>query len=300
MGGSQMATDSSVYARVERLYSPLWLTTVFSPEVDAEFEALGLHPLERYFATRVAPIGAVSAPVVVATFFNFSPAAVERTIPEIWTRLSPQQLLDAQLAGVHRKLTRALAPLDGTVVPEALALLRRAAESATDHPEGRPLFAGYAAFPWPEDRYLQLWHAHYLLREFRGDGHISILASEGLSGLEALLLHIAWTPALRPCSVPREAGPTPSGTEPPTSSEAQAGSAGTSSSRSHQPGGPIGNGSRPARTTATPRPTGRPPATTWRSSPRSARRSGTPCAPTAPACSATSSRTTSCCGLERC
>jgi len=198
MGGSQMATDSSVCARVERSYSPLWLTTVFSPEVDAEFEALGLHPLERYFATRAAPIGAVSAPVVVATFFNFSPAAVGRTIPEIWTRLSPQQLLDAQLAGVHRKLTRALAPLDGTVVPEALALLRRAAESATDHPEGRPLFAGYAALPWPEDRYLQLWHAHYLLREFRGDGHISILASEGLSGLEALLLHIAWTPALGP------------------------------------------------------------------------------------------------------
>ena len=102
------------------------------------------------------------------------------------------------MAGVHRKLTRALAPLDGTVVPEALALLRRAAESATGHPEGRPLFAGYAALPWPEDRYLQLWHAHYLLREFRGDGHISILASEGLSGLEALLLHIAWTPALGP------------------------------------------------------------------------------------------------------
>jgi Helix-turn-helix family len=211
MGGSQMATDSSVYARVERLYSPLWLTTVFSPQVDAEFEALGLHPLERYF----------------------------------------------------------------------------------EHPEGRPLFAGYAALPWPEDRYLQLWHAHYLLREFRGDGHISILASEGLSGLEALLLHIAWTPALGPCSVPREAGPTTSGTEPPTSSEAPAGSAGMSSSHSHQPGVPIGNGSRPARTTATPRPTGRPPTTTWRSSPRSARRSGTPCAPTAPACSATSSRTTS-------
>jgi hypothetical protein len=87
-----MATDSSVHARVERLYSPLWLTTVFSPEVDAEFEALGLHPLQRYFASRVAPIGAVSAPVVVATFLNFSPAAVERTIPEIWTRLRPQQL----------------------------------------------------------------------------------------------------------------------------------------------------------------------------------------------------------------
>lgn len=202
MGAPQLPTESTIdvdrYATVERVFSPLWLTTVFSPDVDAEFEALGLHPLERYFATRVAPVGAVSVPVVVATFFNFSPAAVSGTIPEIWERLAPQQLLDAQLAGVHRKLVRALAPLDDRIVPEALALLRRAAESASDRPEGRPLFAGYASLPWPDDPHLQLWHAHYLLREFRGDGHISVLVSEGLSGLEALLLHIAWTPALGP------------------------------------------------------------------------------------------------------
>lgn len=203
MGAPRRPTDSTRIdaarsATVERVYSPLWLTTVFSPDVDAAFEPLGLHPLERYFATRVAPVGAVSVPVVVATFFNFSPAAVAGTIPEIWERLAPQQLLDAQLAGVHRKLTRALAPLDDTVVPEALALLRRAAESACDRPEGRPLFAGYASLPWPDDPHLQLWHAHYLLREFRGDGHISVLVSEGLTGLEALLLHIAWTPVLGP------------------------------------------------------------------------------------------------------
>src|SRR5262245_51163670 len=90
--------DALPFGMVERLYSPLWLTTVFSPDVDAEFEAIGLQPLERYFATRVAPVGAVSASVVVATFFNFSPAAVEVTIPQIWERFTPGQLLDAQLA----------------------------------------------------------------------------------------------------------------------------------------------------------------------------------------------------------
>jgi hypothetical protein len=190
--------DNGLCATVERLYSPLWLTTVFSPEVDAAFEGLGLRPLERYFATRVAPVGAVSAPVVVATFFNFSPAAVAATIPDIWQRFTPGQLLDAQTAGVHRKLTRALDPLDDAVVPEALGLLRRAAECASANPEGRPLFAGYASLPWPDDPDLQLWHAHYLLREFRGDGHIAVLVSEGLTGLEALLLHIALVPALGP------------------------------------------------------------------------------------------------------
>src|SRR5262249_46840190 len=147
--------DALPFGTVERLYSPLWLTTVFSADVDAEFETLGLQPLERYFATRVAPVGPVSASVVVATFFNFSPAAVEATIPQIWERFTPRQLLDAQLAGVHQKLGRALGTLDDDVVAEVLTLLRRAAEAACDHPEGRPLFAGYAALPWPDDPYLQ-------------------------------------------------------------------------------------------------------------------------------------------------
>ena len=34
-----------------------------------------------------------------------------------------------------------------------------------------------------------LWHAQSLLREYRGDGHVSLLLTEGLSGLEALIVH---------------------------------------------------------------------------------------------------------------
>ena len=43
-----------------------------------------------------------------------------------------------------------------------------------------------------------LWHAHYLLREFRGDGHIAALVAEGFTGAEALALHIAQVPAIGP------------------------------------------------------------------------------------------------------
>jgi hypothetical protein len=154
--------------------------------------------VERYFATRVAPLGAVAAPVVIATFFNFSPAVLVGAIPDVWQQFTPQQLLDAQLDGVHRKLTRALSQFDDATIAEAAALLRRAAEAACEHPEGRPLFAAYAALPWPDDLLLQLWHAHYLPREFRGDGHIAVLAAEGLTGIEALQLHIAFVPAVGP------------------------------------------------------------------------------------------------------
>jgi hypothetical protein len=34
-----------------------------------------------------------------------------------------------------------------------------------------------------------LWHAQTLLREFRGDGHIAAMTVEGVSGVEALIIH---------------------------------------------------------------------------------------------------------------
>jgi hypothetical protein len=76
-------------------------------------------------------------------------------------------------------------------VNEVLALTRRAAEAACEHAQGRPLFAAHAALPWPKEPVLQLWHAQTLLREFRGDGHVACLLSEGVGGLEALILHAA-------------------------------------------------------------------------------------------------------------
>jgi hypothetical protein len=88
--------------------------------------------------------------------------------------------------------------VDDATIAEATALLRRAADAACEHPEGRPLFAGYASLPWPDDPRLQLWHAHYRLREFRGDGHIAVLTADGLTGIEALQLHIAYAPRVGP------------------------------------------------------------------------------------------------------
>jgi hypothetical protein len=34
-----------------------------------------------------------------------------------------------------------------------------------------------------------LWHAESLLREYRGDGHVAALVVEGLTGIEALVVH---------------------------------------------------------------------------------------------------------------
>ncbi len=67
---------------------------------------------------------------------------------------------------------------------------RRAAEAAR-RVEGRPLAAAHAEAGWPAQPHLVLWHAQSILREFRGDGHIALLVTHGLSGIEALVTHAA-------------------------------------------------------------------------------------------------------------
>jgi hypothetical protein len=185
-------------SRAERAMAPLWLASLRAPEAQEEYEKLGLDPSERYFPARAAPLGEASLELVVATFFNFSPRAVARAIPGAWTKATPEQILAAQLSGIDRALARAFENVDPEVITELLSLLRPAAEAAATRPEGRPLFAGYASLSWPDEPHLALWHAHYLLREFRGDGHIAVLVAEGLTGHQALALHVAMLPAIGP------------------------------------------------------------------------------------------------------
>src|SRR5260370_35592806 len=74
-------------------------------------------------------------------------------------------------------------------VAEAARLARRSAEQAS--PVGRPLFAGYTALEWPAEPHLVLWHATTLLREHRGDGHVTALVGEQVDGCEANVLTAA-------------------------------------------------------------------------------------------------------------
>jgi len=71
----------------------------------------------------------------------------------------------------------------------AAELARTAAEVAATRVEGRPLAAAHAELAWPEAPHLVLWHAQSILREYRGDGHIALLVTHGLSGIDALITH---------------------------------------------------------------------------------------------------------------
>ena len=117
---------------------------------------------------------------------------VRRAIPAAWDIATPARVLAARLDAVDRSLRQAWAGEVGSPqVREAADLARRAAERAISRPQGRPLFAAHAALPWPDAPHLALWHAQTLLREYRGDGHVALLLTEGLDGLGALITHAA-------------------------------------------------------------------------------------------------------------
>jgi hypothetical protein len=183
--------DPIIGRKTWRTLEPYHGAIYFAAEAREEYAKLGLDErMVGYFASRSAPMGAVPAPVVQATFFNFDPGLVERSMDGVWERTTPAEVLEARLVAADRMI-RHYAPdaVDGDGIIEASEIARDAALDACEHPEGRPLFAGHASLPWPDDPHLVLWHAQTLLREFRGDNHIAALTIEGLTGCEALVTH---------------------------------------------------------------------------------------------------------------
>lgn len=176
-----------------RTLEPVHGMIYFAPQARPRYEALGLDGGRMgYFASRSAPMGAVPAEVVIATFFNFNPELVRKVIPAAWERATPAAIIEARFAAAGDALRVALGDtVASDEMVEAAGLARQAAEAACARPEGRPLFAGHASLAWPDDPHLVLWHAQTLLREFRGDAHVAALTLSGWSGIDALVTHAA-------------------------------------------------------------------------------------------------------------
>jgi hypothetical protein len=185
--------DPTIARKTWRTLEPIHGAIYFAAEARDEYAMLGIHDrMTGYFASRAAPMGAVTAEVVIATFFNFDPELVHRSMDGVWDRVTPGDMLAARSRGADRMIrTHAGEFVEAAETAEAADLARVAAVAACERPEGRPLFAGHASLPWPDEPHLVLWHAQSLLREYRGDGHIVALAVEGLDGCEALVTHAA-------------------------------------------------------------------------------------------------------------
>lgn len=179
--------DPAVARRMWITTEPFHAVIYFAPEGKAAFDEAGMKGFWMgYFAGRAAPMGPVPPQVVEATFYNFHPDMVRRAIPDAWSLASPARVLEARLEGAAAALARLTGGAD---VSGAVDLAVQAAESVDT--VGRALAAANASLPWPDGEVLRLWHAITVLREFRGDGHVSALVSEGVDGLDAHVLMAA-------------------------------------------------------------------------------------------------------------
>lgn len=182
---STTSTARFLWQRLEPFHGLIY----FVPEADQHYTALGLDAgMMGYFASRAAAMGAVNPEVVVATFFNFEPGRIRSLVPTAWDRTTAPALWDARLAAADAALVRIFGErLAQPDIAEAADVLRSIVDACA--PEGRALFAGHLGQEWPTEPHMALWFAITLLREFRGDGHIAALTVEGVSGIEALVIH---------------------------------------------------------------------------------------------------------------
>ncbi|HZU80815.1 MAG TPA: hypothetical protein VE991_12935 [Acidimicrobiales bacterium] len=171
---------------------PIHAVVYYAPERRAATDALGLKGgWMSYFGCRAAPLGAVTAPVVTALFYNFHPDMVARAIPDAWDYAAPSALLDARLTSMDAALRRVLG--DDVLRSPAVARageLAAAAVSGCDM-SGRPMGAANQAVAEPDAPHLRLWQALTAIREHRGDGHVARLVSGDIAPAEALVLQAA-------------------------------------------------------------------------------------------------------------
>jgi hypothetical protein len=181
-----IVTDLDLTRSMWTLFEPVHAVTYFAPEARSAFEEAGLRGFWRgYFAGRAAPLGPVSAAVVRASLYNFSPAMVARAIPAVWELISPAEALRVRQAGAASALRVLLGGLEPEVTAAADLLGRAAGEADC---AGRVLAAANAALPPPEDATGRLWQAATTLREHRGDGHFAAMATADIDGCEVLVL----------------------------------------------------------------------------------------------------------------
>jgi hypothetical protein len=178
--------DARLARRFFDRFEPVHAVTYFSPESRAALDGLGYRGFWMgYFAARSAPLGMVPAEVVTAVFYNFAPARVAKALPAAWEVAPPEAALRARQLSAVSTLRRY--GLTDDAVRTAADLAAKAAREAPL--AGRPLFAANSALPWPDEPLAALWHATTLLREHRGDAHVAVLSSSGISGRECNVLH---------------------------------------------------------------------------------------------------------------
>ncbi|MGW6054832.1 SCO6745 family protein [Streptomyces sp. NPDC055189] len=185
-----MTVERAKVRQMWHLIEPLYGVLYYSPEAFDEAGSLGFKTEPRwpsYFPYRAAPLGPVGPALVSAAFYSFNPEMVARYVSGAWEVAAPADVITARERAIDRTYRSLFGDeaVEGPEFAEAARLARRAAEAA--EVAGRPMAAANKALSWADQPHVQLWQAANILREHRGDGHLTALLTAGLDGTEALV-----------------------------------------------------------------------------------------------------------------
>ena len=163
----------------------------WDPDAIARYTALGVpNGLGYYIASRAAPLASSGNDAVVAAFYSIRKEFIDLCLDEARKHTTFEDAYRVRNEAVAHGL-REYAPEIVVPLGELAANLWDAADSL---PLARhPLYAVHRSWPrCQDDAALSAWLAVNCIREWRGDTHFELLASNEISGVQAGLLHDAF------------------------------------------------------------------------------------------------------------
>ena len=142
-----------------------------------------------FHASRSALLGEVPALLAAAVFPQMAPAVVERAVTRRTELCDAATLVEARQTGAVAQLRRILGERPEGI--ERLATMVRAGCDAADV-GGRPFAAALLARGWAGEPLADAWHGAEVLRELRGDAHVSAWLARGIAGPQAHILLEYW------------------------------------------------------------------------------------------------------------
>ncbi len=172
---------------IRNVCEPIGANVYFAPEAHKAYAGLGLAGYgSGYFCSRGASLGKPSGLLVTSAFGVFSPVIVVPAVDAGWAVVEPGALLQARYEGAVASLRRLLGEPDPAQLERAVELLQRGLAVAEG--AGHALFSGLKSLLFPTDPVGQLWRLCDMLREHRGDSHISVWTKAVLRPIEIQLM----------------------------------------------------------------------------------------------------------------
>ncbi|HEX3707140.1 MAG TPA: hypothetical protein VHV76_10960 [Mycobacteriales bacterium] len=141
-----------------------------------------------YIASRSAPLAPAGPQVVAATFYSISAEFIAAALQITEQHTTYDAIIAARNDAVVAGLTSYVPEICDGLAALAAPLWEAADALAVS---GRALFAAHRQQPRPDNDLLSAWLAVNCIREWRGDTHFAVLATEDISATQAGLLHNA-------------------------------------------------------------------------------------------------------------